>query len=269
MTSSNQQAGRTRFRGKSVVVTGGASGIGRAAVLAFAREGGRVAFCDRNEAGGREVEAEVVRLGGEARFFACDVEKPEEIEAVMNGAAECHGGIDIAFNNAGINFFRTLHEIDVDDWDRMFRINTRAVFLSIKFQVPHMLARGGAIVITGSAIQEASRPGGAAYAASKRALMGIAQSAALDYGSRGIRVNVLAPGPTDTPMARSVGASAVRDVAWEKAQAAWAAANVAALKRFATADEIAAAALMLASDDCPFLTGTSLVVDGGITSRLS
>ena len=268
---SPQTAPRRRFEKKVAVVTGGASGIGRAMVEALAREGANVAFCDRDAHAGADVEATLREAGLEVRFRAADLEDPEQIRRFTDGAVELYGGLDVAMNNAGINFFRTLHEIDVEDWDRMFRINTRAVFLGIKYQAPHLLARGGgAIVVTGSAIQEASRPGGAAYAASKRALMGIVQSAALDYGPRGVRVNLIAPGTTDTPMARQLGARASGDPeAWSRAQAQWAEANIPAARRLATAEEIAAAALMLAGDDCPFLNGAGLVVDGGMTAKLS
>lgn len=254
--------GRARFRDKVVIITGATSGIGKAAAFAFAREGAKVGFCGRRENLGVEVEAAIREQGGEATYVRADVTKPEEVEAFVNGMAEKYGKLDVAFNNAGEVMFGKLHEISLEDWEWIHQTNVRGVFLAMKYQIPHMLKNGkGNIVLTASMHTVSTRPGAAAYASSKRALMGLAQTAAMDYGQEGIRVNVISPGITDTPMfRRSTGAS--------QEKVAQAKALVDGLNRIATAEEMAEAALFLASDDCPYITGTSLLVDGGMMAGL-
>lgn len=249
-------ATRRRFEGKVVAITGATSGIGRAAAFAFAREGAKVGFCGRREALGRAVEAGLRANGAEALYIRADVREPDQAQRFVDGIAQRFGGLDVGFNNAGINWFKPLHEMSVADWVEMAETNTRGVFLAMKYQIPHLLRRGGGtIVITGSFHQEATRPGGSAYAASKRAAMGLCQAATLDYGTKGIRVNILEPGIVNTRL--------FTDRLTTKAERDAAAATVDGLKRVSSPEEQAEAALFLASNDCPYLTGTSLLVDGG------
>lgn len=246
-----------RFEGKVVAITGATSGIGRAAAEAFVREGASVGFCGRREALGREVEAALREGGGEAIYIRADVRDPAQVQRFVDGVAERFGGLDVAFNNAGVNWFKPLHETTLDEWNEMAETNTRGVFLAMKHQIPHMVRRGGGtIVITSSFHENATRPGAAAYASSKRALMGLCQAAALDYGRQNIRVNVLSPGIINTRM--------FTDRLRTEVERADAARTVDALQRVGTASEMAGAVLFLASDECRYLTGASLLADGGL-----
>ncbi|MFE2151791.1 SDR family NAD(P)-dependent oxidoreductase [Streptomyces lavendulae] len=253
-----------RFQGKSVLITGATSGIGRAAAKAFADEGAHVGFCGRRVELGRQVEREIRDAGGEATYVQADVRVEAQVRAFVDRVASRYGGIDVAFNNAGIGSGKPPHEMSVEEWDDVMATNARGVFLAIKYEVPHMLrAQRGVIICTSSSAAEQARPGSAAYSASKRAVQGIVKAAALAYGTRGIRLNALLPGTTDTPFVRPPG---IPDADWSTYKRAWGPLNVDGLERMAEAEEIARAVLGLASDDFPYMTGASITVDGGSTT---
>ncbi|MFE1591976.1 SDR family NAD(P)-dependent oxidoreductase [Nocardia sp. NPDC058705] len=262
--------GRTeRFAGKCVQITGATSGIGAAAARLFAAEGARVAFCGRRVDRGRAVEAQIRSAGGEATFIAADVRDEQQVRAFVDTAADTHGGLDIAFDNAGISVQRKLHEYTAEEFDRVLDTNLRGVFLAMKYQVPHLLRRGGGvIVVTSSSNALATDANRGAYTASKRALVGLVQGAALDYAADGIRVNALVPGTTDTELVRGLSPiGGLPDDAYRVAMKQWASSNVPGLGRLATPEEIAAFALTLASPEHPYLTGAQLVIDGGKTAH--
>lgn len=248
------------FEGKSVLVTGAASGIGRAAALAFAREGGRVAVADVAETGGRETAALIKEAGGDAHFIRVDMRSHDAIRAMVSETVARFGGLDAAFNNAGRGpNGTTVVECDEDHWDDLMAINVKAVWLCMKYEIPEMLKRGGgAIVNTSSGLGNFASPRTAAYVTSKHAVVGLSRSAAIDFGPQNIRVNVLFPGATDTPMLAPAaqGSNARIETMKERIP----------LRRIGLPEDQAEAAVWLCSDAAAFVNGASLVVDGGLSS---
>lgn len=262
-------AGTRRFVDKVVLITGATSGIGRAAALAFAAEGAKVAFCGRRVDRGRGVEAEIRAAGGEATYFRADVLVDTDVAGLVEATVRKYGRLDVAFNNAGITIERPLHQYTVAEWDSVVNTNLRGVFLAMKYEIPQLIAAGGGnIVVNSSSNAIATTERRSAYSASKRGLIGLVQSAALDYASQGIRINALVPGTTDTDLVRSsAGMAHAPDALWHVAAFEWAKSHVPGLGRMATPEEIARFALVLASDEHPYMTGAALVIDGGKTAH--
>jgi NAD(P)-dependent dehydrogenase (short-subunit alcohol dehydrogenase family) len=243
-----------RITGKVAFITGAASDIGRATAVAFAAEGARVAILDRTVDALRETEAAVKVAGGEVLAIACDVSKPKEVEAAVAQAVESFGRIDCAFNNAGVeNKAAPLHEINLEEWDRILNINLRGTFVCMKHEIAQMMRQGGGVVVnTSSGAGIRGVAGGASYAASKHGMIGMTTSAALDYAKQNIRVNCVLPGNIATPMMdRFTGGDIQKAIDLEP------------VGRLGKPEEIAEAVLWMCSDLGGFVTGASIAVDGG------
>jgi NAD(P)-dependent dehydrogenase (short-subunit alcohol dehydrogenase family) len=222
-SSATSNSPRRRFEGKVVIITGATSGIGRAAALQFASEGGKVSFCGRRETLGQEVQNEIRSRGGEATYIRADVRKESDVRAFVNETVQKYGQLNVAFNNAGITIEKPVHEYSSEEWDDVVNTNLRGVFLALKYEIPHMLASGGGnVVVTSSSNAIATTEKRSAYTASKRGLVGLVQSAAQDYAAKGIRVNALIPGTTDTELVRrAAGMEHVPDAIWEALAKQW------------------------------------------------
>ncbi len=245
--------------GKSALITGGASAIGRATAALFACEGAAVAITDLNEEAGKSAARDIVREGGRAIFEPADVTRAEDCQRVVDRTLHEFGGIHALFNNAGIIRRASILELTEEDWDRVMAVNVKSIFLMSRLVVPIMAkAGGGAIVNMASGWGLAGGPRAAVYCASKGAVVLLTKAMAIDHGSQQIRENCICPGDTDTNMlrheARQLGEDEDRFLS-ESARRP--------LGRVGRPEEIAQAALYLASDAASFITGTALVVDGG------
>jgi NAD(P)-dependent dehydrogenase (short-subunit alcohol dehydrogenase family) len=261
--------GRARFKNKVILITGATSGIGAVAAKMFAAEGGKVAFCGRRTDRGAQVEGEIKALGGEAKYIRADVRIEDDVRRLVDTTVELYGGLDICFNNAGITIERPLHEYTAAEWDDVVNTDLRGNFLALKYQIPQLIKRGGGVVVvTASSNAIATTPKRSAYSAAKRGLVGMVQAAAQDYADHNVRINTLIPGTTDTEFVRrAAGMMNAPDTVWEAAVSVWAKSNVAVANRLARPEEIAAAALMMASDEFTFMNGAQIVVDGGKTAH--
>jgi NAD(P)-dependent dehydrogenase (short-subunit alcohol dehydrogenase family) len=247
--------------GKIALVTGAASGIGRATALLFASEGGRVLVCDSDDAGGRETADRIAAAGGKARFAHVDVTSEPEVEAAVAAALEAFGRLDCAVNCAGVSGAGgALHEIDLAGWSRTLAVNLTGVFLCMKHEIAAMLRQGeGAIVNISSGAGFIAVPGLGPYCATKHAVLGLTKTAAVENARTGVRVNAVCPGSTDTPMLR---ASISKLPGMEKMVLASQPGG-----RFGRPEEIAEAAVWLCSDRASFVSGESMLVDAASVAR--
>ena len=246
--------------GKVALVTGAGAGIGRAAAILFAEEGSRVVVSDVDGINGVETVRMITDAGGEALFVRADVSNQEDIERLVNETVKKYAALDCAFNNAGIHkeFISTV-DFTAEDWDEMIDVNLKSVWLCMKYEIRQMLKQGkGAIVNTSSAAGLVGAPSNPAYPASKHGVVGLTKCTALEFARKGIRINCVCPGPTRTGMNEALAASSPEIV---KAMD-----QKVPMGRIGESEEVAAAAIFLASDEASYITGHSLPVDGGIVA---
>jgi NAD(P)-dependent dehydrogenase (short-subunit alcohol dehydrogenase family) len=245
------------LEGKAALVTGGGSGLGRASAIALARAGAAVTVADVDEQGGKETAALVSEeAGGDADFVRADVTQADEVEAMVDKAVARWGHLDCALNNAGTTGVSApTADYTLDDWNRAIALNLTGVFLCLKYELPAMLERGGAIVNMASGAGLVGFPGLPAYVASKHGVVGLTRAAALEYASQGVRVNAICPGSTRTPMLEGFMGG---DEQVERMMT-----RAVPLGRLGRPQEIAEAVVWLCSDAASFVVGHSLAVDGG------
>jgi len=251
-----------RLDGKVCVITGAGGGMGREAALRFSREGGRVCVADMNEEAGEKSAADADAETGEAFFFKVDVTDAANVQNMYAETAERYGGIDVLYNNAGImpEDDASILDTEPDAWQRVQDVNTKGVYLCCKFGIPYLLERGGGSVINvasfvalvGAATSQIS------YTASKGAVLSMSRELAVEFAKEGVRVNALSPGPVETPLLLRLFES--------DENAAQRRLIHVPMGRMARPEEIVAGALFLASDDSSYVTGTTFLVDGGLTA---
>jgi len=247
-----------RLAGKVALITGGGSGMGRASCVLFAREGARVAVVDRAADAGEETVRQIRDEGGDASFVEADVSDAADVERMMAATVDLYGRIDVLFNNAGIEGPSvTLLEYGEDDWARVIAVNLTAVSRAMRAAIPHMIEQGGGVILsTASVAGLVGLARSSAYSAAKAGVIGLTRTVALEYGPQNIRANCICPGFISTPMLGRVLGDRPESALDRHAP----------LRRVGQADDIAHAALYLASDEAAYVTGVPFVVDGGFVA---
>ncbi|RZS95449.1 SDR family NAD(P)-dependent oxidoreductase [Cecembia calidifontis] len=243
---------------KVAIITGGGSGIGKAISLLYSSEGAKIVVSDIDEKGGQETIAEIIAKGGEAIFVKADTSKPEDNKNVVEKAVEKFGRLDIAVNNAGIGGpLAPTGEYPIDGWDKTIAINLSGVFYGMRYQIPAMLkSGGGSIVNVASILGKVGTPNSPAYVASKHGVIGLTETAALEYAQQNIRINSIGPGYIMTPLLKSLDDATMKALV-----------GLHPLGRLGTSEEVAELALWLNSDKASFVTGAYYNVDGGYLAR--
>lgn len=247
------------FSGKVVLVTGGASGIGRASCLAFAERGATVAVADIDGVGGRSTVELIEEFGGTAGYFAVDVTDEIQVREMVKAVVDEYGGLHCAYNNAGVEGQRVrLHETTTEHWRKVMSINVDGIFFCMKYELAHMVEHGGGAIVNASSTFGLAGGAGGPYPASKHAVVGLTKSVALDYAEDGIRVNSVHPGAIETPMIDRLRADPILGEAL---------ASMHPMGRMGLPEEIAEAVVWLCSDAASFVTGHTMVIDGGNLAR--
>ncbi|WP_158856076.1 SDR family NAD(P)-dependent oxidoreductase [Lunatibacter salilacus] len=243
---------------KTVIVTGAASGIGKATAELFAKQGASVVVSDILEDEGNATTESIVARGGRASFFKTDVANPEEMEALVNFAVEKYGRLDVAVNNAGIGGeLNPIADMSIEGWQKVIAVNLNSLFYGMKYQIPAMLKNGsGSIVNMSSILGNVGFAGSAAYCAAKHGVVGITQTAALEYSAQNIRVNVVGPAFIDTPLLNALDAEMKRQLV-----------SLHPIGRLGSSEEVAELILWLGSDKSSFVTGSYYPIDGGYLAR--
>jgi meso-butanediol dehydrogenase/(S,S)-butanediol dehydrogenase/diacetyl reductase len=250
-----------KLKGKSVIITGASTGIGKAAALLFAGEGARLTLLARTD-GGEEVADQARHIGAEVMFVKADVSKAADWEHAAKAAIDAYGGVDVLYNNAGIGMYRPFLDTSEADWDAVVDNDLKSVFLGCRRVIPEMLRRGGGVIVnTASEIGITGARNYAAYCAAKGGVVQITRALAIEFGDRNIRVNCVCPGVTLTPMLEQ-GMNRSPDPAARRRSLE----QDVPLKRLGKPEEIAKGALFLACDDSSFMNGATLVIDGGATA---
>jgi NAD(P)-dependent dehydrogenase (short-subunit alcohol dehydrogenase family) len=248
-----------RFESKVVIVTGGTSGLGYDGALAFASEGAKVVISGRRVKEGEEAAAAIRQAGGEALFVRADVSKEEDVAAMVKACVDAYGGLDCAYNNAGMDgsLMTSIADYKKESWDQVLAVNLTGMFLCMKYEIPEMLKRGGGSIVNMSAVAgyKAGKRVGSAYIVSKHGVIGLTKTGAIEYADRGIRVNAVCPAMIETPMSYR---TFLKDEA-----SAQRAISLHPVGRVGKAAEVSALVLWLCSEEAGFVTGTAIPVDGG------
>lgn len=248
------------LKGKSIIITGAASGMGRSTALLAGQLGASLTLGDRTEEAGSELVKEIEASGGIAQFVRCDVTNEDDVKQLVGAAVDRYGRLDGAFNNAGVpNIGKVVHDLTWEEMERTYAVNVKGVFLCLKYEIPEMLKTGGgAIVNTASASSAVAFPAGADYISSKHAVLGLTRAAALDYAQQGIRVNCVMPGTVLTPMLKGLFETAPETKTFLESRVP--------MGRLAEPEEIADSVVWMLSDRASYLTAAGISVDGGYTA---
>jgi NAD(P)-dependent dehydrogenase (short-subunit alcohol dehydrogenase family) len=253
-----------RLQGRIAIVTGASSGIGRAIAEVSAAEGATVVAASPAYHSSEPVVQGIIERGGTARFVACDISSETDVDHLFDEVVDQYGSVDVLVNNAGVNFAKPFEQTEVADWDRVVNTDLRGTFLCTRRAIRSMLRTGGGSIVNISSTHSvASLPGAAPYDAAKWGMIGLTKSLAVEFASRGIRVNAVSPGLIDTQIWKDVQ-DAAPDL--EECLSYWRAQIPSG--RVGAPEEIARVVVFLASDESSYMTGANVIVDGGMTSQL-